>query len=62
MKKYKVYVPELHYLEVEVNAENEREAIEKANDFIAEEDISNCPLEYSHTIDEMDEWKTEEIK
>jgi hypothetical protein len=58
--RYRVYVPEVHYQVVEVVANNEAEAFEAAQDAIAESD--SLELEYSHTIDDMDSWKIEEIR
>lgn len=57
--RYKVYVPELHYQVVSVEAANESDAIEKALDAIAEQD--SLELEYSHTINDLDQWKVEEL-
>lgn len=57
--RYRVYVPEVHYQVVEVEAESETNAFEKAQDAIAESD--SLELEYSHTIDDMDAWKIEEM-
>jgi hypothetical protein len=57
--RYRVYVPEVHYQVVEVEANNEAEAFEAAQDAIAESD--SLELEYSHTIDDMGAWKIEEI-
>lgn len=57
--RYRVYVPEVHYQVVEVEAESETDAFEKAQDAIAESD--SLELEYSHTIDDMGAWKIEEM-
>jgi hypothetical protein len=54
-----VYVPEVHYQVVEVEANNEAEAFEAAQDAIAESD--SLELEYSHTIEDMGAWRIEEI-
>lgn len=58
--RYKVYVPELHYQVVQVEASSEQEAFEKAQDALEEGD--SLELEYSHTIEDMDQWKVEEVE
>jgi hypothetical protein len=57
--RYRVHVPEVHYQVVEVEASDQRKAFERAQDAIAESD--SLELEYSHTIDDMGQWKIEEI-
>ncbi|MCI0527023.1 MAG: hypothetical protein L0Y56_06185 [Nitrospira sp.] len=57
--RYRVYVPEVHYLVVEVEADDEGEAFEKAQDTIAKS--ASLELEYSHTIDDMGQWQIERV-
>jgi hypothetical protein len=56
MKSYRVTVYEVHSFDIDVEAENEDQAIEKANEVIEEE----TPIgEYSHTLP-TDEWSVNE--
>lgn len=56
MKNYRVTVYEVYSYDIDVNAEDEDQAIEKANDVIA----SDTPIgEYSHTLP-TDEWSVNE--
>lgn len=50
--KYMVEIKEVHVAVVEVEAENEEEAKEKANDIIIEEDVQS---NYSYTMD-IEDW------
>jgi hypothetical protein len=56
MKNYRVTVYEVHSFDIDVEAENEDQAIEKANEVTEEE----TPIaEYSHTLP-TDEWSVNE--
>jgi hypothetical protein len=56
MKNYRVRVYEVHSFDIDVEAENEDQAIEKANEVIEEE----TPIgEYSYTLP-TDEWSINE--
>jgi hypothetical protein len=59
--KYIVNVKEVHNLQIVVEADSKTEAIKKANDAIANEDLSGCPLEYSHILDE-NQWGVELVR
>lgn len=47
--KFIVNIREVHILPVEVEAENETDAREKANDKLSTSDVNFDALEYSHT-------------
>ena len=57
MNKYVVAVYATYVVDIEVEAENEDEAKDKANDYIEE---NECEFEYYETRD-MDEWETLKI-
>ena len=59
MKKFHVFIPELHYVKIEVKAETEKEAVEKAQIEYGNKDA--LELEYSHTDNDTQNWKIEEI-
>jgi hypothetical protein len=57
MNKYVVAVYATYAVDIEVEAENEDEAKEKANDYIEE---NECEFEYYETQD-VDQWETLKI-
>ena len=61
MGKYNVYVAEVHYNRVEVDADSEADAIEQAQNAIAGEDEDYLDIEFSHIL-ETRKWKIEEVK
>jgi len=61
MKKFDVFVKEIHYAHYEVEAENQAEAKIKLKKGLDEGEIELGELEYSHTAD-MDEWQVQQIK
>lgn len=56
MKKYRVYVPEVHYQAYLIEAESESEAIDLVADMQGE--IQENDFSYSHTLDK-DKYKVE---
>lgn len=56
--KYVVSIPEVHYVEVIVDADSEDNARKVANEAISQFD--KLKSEYSHTFDE-DEWNVQEL-
>ena len=60
MTKYLVRVYEVHYLDIPVEAETKREACEKAEDKICNDDLSEYDQGYSYTL-EKEDWKVEKV-
>lgn len=60
MRKFTVSIPETHYMNIIVEAESEEKAKEKADNEMAGGFVGD--LEYSHTDNDMANWKVEEIK
>jgi hypothetical protein len=58
MKKYVVTVYEVHSIDIDVEAEDEDQAREKANDIMCEEDT--LITEYDHTMD-VEDWPVLEL-
>lgn len=58
MKTYIVNVQEVHIQQVEIQAKNKKQAIEKVLD--GEGDYVDNSLEYDHTLDNSEEWVVEE--
>lgn len=58
MKKYVVYVPEVHYQRVEIEAENEEDALELVMDGEGNQ-IGNP--EYEYTLDDEDAFEVVEL-
>lgn len=58
--KYVVRIYEMYYLDIPVEAKNEEDAKEKAENIITNEDVSDYDQNYSHTTPK-DQWKVEEI-
>ena len=56
MKIFKVSIPEVHYQDVEIQADNETEAIELVKQ--GDGDILDNTLEYSHTCDNGEKYGT----
>jgi hypothetical protein len=59
--KYSVSIPEVHYATIYVEADNEKDAIELAEEKYAVTGIPDEPLEYSHSLDK-DNWDTYEVE
>ena len=59
MKKYIIYIREVHLVPVEVEANNVSEAMNAANDKLASGDVDYDLLEYDYTLD-TDQWSYEE--
>lgn len=51
--KYRVQIREIHYVSIDVEADNEEEAKVKASDYLW--DNNDLEVEYSHTT-EPEEW------
>ena len=60
MPRYIVRIPEVHVNKVEVEAESFTEALDKAEDLLAE-GLDDLNLEYSHTLEIWD-WTAEEVR
>lgn len=58
MNKYRVEIPEVHIVEVEVEAENEQQALEEAEKLLQSADLE---CYYSYTL-EQDEWKVVKVE
>ncbi len=61
MKKYRVSIPEVHHVTLELEADSEDEAKQQANRAIEEGLLDAYDIEYSHTMD-LDEWSVTEMK
>ena len=61
MKKYYVFVPEVHYRRFAVEADSVNAAMEAAQDKMSVGPDDGVDLEFSHVIDDMDKWMYEEL-
>lgn len=57
MAKYQVKIPEVHIVEVEVEADNEQQALEEAEKLLQSADLE---CYYSYTL-EQDEWGVQKV-
>ena len=63
IKKFRVFIPEVHYQATIVEAENKDEARKAVLDGQGETEEDDNSFQYSHTLDnDWQKWDVEEVK